>query len=81
MQNKGWGVLKGRLAVLADLSDQVWLEDAGGIGRDAKYGFYHGPDVSRAMVMWPPCWKMTDNHSMNRPEQTYPSPAEGRAPP
>ena len=21
--------------------------------------FYHGPDVSRAMVMWPPCWRMT----------------------
>ena len=23
--------------------------------------FYHGPDVSRAMVMWPPCCKVS-NH-------------------
>ena len=23
--------------------------------------FYYGPDVSRAMVMWPPCWKVTDH--------------------
>ena len=22
--------------------------------------FYHGPDLSRAMVMGPPCWKVTD---------------------
>ena len=21
--------------------------------------FYHGPDVSLAMVMWPPCWRVT----------------------
>ena len=45
--------------------------------------FYHGPDVSRAMVMWPPCWKVTDSLiiSLNWQEQTCPSPAEGRAPP
>ena len=23
--------------------------------------FYHGPNVSRAMVMWPPCWRVTDS--------------------
>ena len=22
--------------------------------------FYHGPNVSRAMVMWRPCWRVTD---------------------
>ena len=22
--------------------------------------FYHGPDISRAMVMWPPCWRVTE---------------------
>ena len=24
--------------------------------------FYHGPDVSRAMVMWPPIRKVSDRH-------------------
>ena len=24
-----------------------------------RLAFYHGPDLSLAMVMWPPCWKMT----------------------
>ena len=42
--------------------------------------FYHGPNISRAMVMWPPCWGVTD--SLN--EQTrinMSKPAKGRAPP
>ena len=25
-------------------------------------GFYHAPNVSQTMVMWPPCWKVTDTH-------------------
>ena len=25
--------------------------------------FYHGPDVSLAMVMWPPCWNVTKRAS------------------
>ena len=45
--------------------------------------FYHGPDISRAMVTWPPCRGVTDSLtiSLNRQGQTCPIPAEGQAPP
>ena len=42
--------------------------------------FYHCPNVSRAMVMWPPIRNVM-RISLNRQEQTSPSPAEGRATP
>ena len=32
--------------------------------------FYHGPDVSRAMVMWPPCWRVTHSLTDHLTEQT-----------
>ena len=27
--------------------------------------FYHGPNVSQAMVMWPTCWRQTCNNNRN----------------
>ena len=35
-----------------------------------ELGFYHGPDDSRAMVMWPPCGKVTDWPADHLTEQT-----------
>ena len=32
--------------------------------------FYHGHDVSQAMVMWPPCWRVTHSLTENLMEQT-----------
>ena len=60
----------------------LWITKAFGLNPSTP--FFPWPNVSRAMVMWPPCRKMTDwltDLSLNRQEHKCPSPAKGRAPP
>ena len=46
---------------------------------EGAISFYHGPDVSRAMFMWPPCWKVTDSFASHWTDENKHVPARPKA--
>ena len=49
--------------------------------RQTDTSFYHVPDVSRAMVLWPPCWRVTQSPltEQKRTNMSQPSQRPGTA--